>query len=393
VQLPAVFRGLPRTYWILWLGTLVDRLGGFVLPFLTIYLTTQRRLPIDEAAAIVSLGGGGGLAGSLLGGVLADHLGRKQTLVAGMSMAAVTILVMGLLREPWAIAALWLAYGFASGAARPAMSALVADVVPAGDRLRAYGLLHWAVNIGFAVSPITAGFLARRTFTGLFLADGATTLLMVALIAARVPPAPPPPQSEPAWRGMTRVFRDRVFVGFVALMFLVGAVYMQVESTLPADMIAKGITTETYGLVIAVNGALVMLLSPLVAGTLAKADPVRVIAGAAVLTAAGFGLNAVVSTGPLYAAAVVVWTLGEIASTPATSAVIAGMAPPEQRGRYGATYTMSWNLARFLGPPAGGLVLARLGSATLWIGCAGVGLLAAAGHAALRGRVKARLAG
>ena len=31
-------RGLPRTYWILWTGALINRLGGFVMPLLALYL-------------------------------------------------------------------------------------------------------------------------------------------------------------------------------------------------------------------------------------------------------------------------------------------------------------------------------------------------------------------
>ena len=36
---------LPPAYWLLWLGTLINRLGGFVIPFLTLYLTGQRDIP------------------------------------------------------------------------------------------------------------------------------------------------------------------------------------------------------------------------------------------------------------------------------------------------------------------------------------------------------------
>ena len=34
-------RSLPRQYWILFSGTLVNRFGTFVIPFLVIYLTTR----------------------------------------------------------------------------------------------------------------------------------------------------------------------------------------------------------------------------------------------------------------------------------------------------------------------------------------------------------------
>jgi MFS family permease len=282
--------------------------------------------------------------------------------------------------------------GLGGGAAGPASSALIADVVGAEDRMRAYGLRHWAVNIGFSVAPIAGGLLARRTYAGLFLADGATTLLAVALIAARVPAAPPPPAGPPAASSTTAALHDRTFLAFLGCTLLVAVVYTQVESSMPIDMIGKGISTETYGLVVALNGALVMLLTPAVTGALAKADPPRVVAGAAVLTAIGFGLNAVVATAPLYAVAVAIWTLGEITSTPATAAVVMGMAPRDQRGRYSGASAMTWKLARFVGPPAGGIVLAHVGSAALWIGCAGVAMMAAMAALSIAGRVRGRLA-
>jgi MFS family permease len=384
-----VFRGLPQSYWIVWAATLIDRLGGFAYAFLTLYLTGERQLSVEEASAILALAGLGGLAGSLLGGVLADHLGRKVTLSAGLLASSLLMGALAFARAPWAIAAAWLLYGLAGGVSRPASQALVADLVPEPDRLRAYGLLHWAVNIGFAVAPAVGGFLARRTFTGLFLVDGATTMVTALVVLAFVPGGPPPAQHESALRGLGRVFRDGPFVGFLLCMVGVAVVYAQAESSLPIDMIAKGATPETYGLVISVNGALIMLLSPALTGALARAEPMRVLAAAAVLTGVGFGLDAVVSTGPLYALTVVVWTIAEILATPASGAVVARRAPPEQWGRYNGAYAMSWSLARFLGPPAGGLVMAHLGAGTLWLACLGVGLGAGLALFGLSRRVKA----
>src|SRR6266545_582950 len=58
----ATFGGLPGAYWALWTGTLINRLGGFVQPFLAIYLTTERGLGIDVAGTVVALLGAGSLA-------------------------------------------------------------------------------------------------------------------------------------------------------------------------------------------------------------------------------------------------------------------------------------------------------------------------------------------
>ena len=37
-----LYASLPPTYWTIFLGTLVNRMGGFVVPFLAIYLTRER---------------------------------------------------------------------------------------------------------------------------------------------------------------------------------------------------------------------------------------------------------------------------------------------------------------------------------------------------------------
>lgn len=52
-------------------------------------------------------------------------------------------------------------------------------------RPRAYALLYWAVNLGYAVAA-AGGFLAGSGFWLLFILDEATTLMFAALIAVRL---------------------------------------------------------------------------------------------------------------------------------------------------------------------------------------------------------------
>ena len=50
----AMWRGLPPTYWVLWTGTLINKLGAFVVPFLTLYLTQERGFTVARATLIVT---------------------------------------------------------------------------------------------------------------------------------------------------------------------------------------------------------------------------------------------------------------------------------------------------------------------------------------------------
>src|SRR5215469_4741611 len=86
-------RALPRAAWILFFGTFLNKFGGFVVPFLTLYLTS-RRYSVSETSCAVAAYGIGSLMASLLGGHLADHLGRRQTILPSMFSGAATMMLL-----------------------------------------------------------------------------------------------------------------------------------------------------------------------------------------------------------------------------------------------------------------------------------------------------------
>ena len=76
------------------------------------------------------------------------------------------------------------------------VAAVIADTIPAEHRVQAYALLHWVINIGFAVAAIVGGLLADLDYQILFIADGATmaiygTIILIALPETRPPRTPP----------------------------------------------------------------------------------------------------------------------------------------------------------------------------------------------------------
>src|SRR5579871_37061 len=184
--LPAA-SGLPRRFWFIWAGALVNRLGGFVIPFLTLYLTQVRRLSVERAGFIVGLYGVGAIFAGPLSGALADRIGRRPTLLGATLCGAAAMTHLGFARGEWHIALSTLVLGLCNDAYRPPMMAMVADLVGPDLRVRAFGLLYWAANLGFAVAAVVAGLLSGVSFSVLFIGDAATTLLFGALVVATVP--------------------------------------------------------------------------------------------------------------------------------------------------------------------------------------------------------------
>src|SRR6476469_204139 len=88
--------GLPRQFWWLWTSTLVNRLGGFVVTFLALYLTVDPGYSASYAGLVAALYGLGGAGGAVLGGVLADRVGRRSTLLVAQIGAAASTALLGL---------------------------------------------------------------------------------------------------------------------------------------------------------------------------------------------------------------------------------------------------------------------------------------------------------
>ena len=68
----ADLKKLPAPYWVLFAGTLINRFGTFVFPFLALYLTRVGFTPAQAGIAIAMFGAGA-LCGGLFGGWLADQ--------------------------------------------------------------------------------------------------------------------------------------------------------------------------------------------------------------------------------------------------------------------------------------------------------------------------------
>jgi MFS family permease len=376
--------GLPPTFWWLWSGMLLFALATFVVPFLAFFLSARGLDPMQTGLAISLFGVGSAIA-SPIGGQMADRLGRRPTILAALVVSALCAATLGALSVIPAIVAVVTIFGLASNVARPAIGAVVADLIPEQDRPRAFGLVYWANNVGIGASLLIGGWFAEKSWQGLFLADAATTVLFAALVWRRVPETRPPEAARDAGSraGWSAVAADKRFCAFLGLHLVFCTVLMQFLAAAPIDMRAHGLSAQQFGYVFLVNTAMIAVLQPFVARVTAQLKPGPVLAGATALLGAGYAAYAVCGTTAQYAAATAVLSLGEIAYVPMASALVASMAPADLRGRYQGAFALGWGAASFLAPSLGSAVLGRWGSAALWIGCGAVAGTAALGQLAL----------
>ncbi|MEU4259653.1 MFS transporter [Streptomyces fradiae] len=382
--------GLPGGFWWLWLSTLVNRTGAFVLTFLSLFLTQELGFSGWYAGLVVALHGLGGIAGSPLGGMLSDRWGRRPTMVTGHLAAAAGAASLAVVTSPWAVAAVVLLMGVAMQSVRPAIGATIADQVPEHDRRRAYALNYWALNLGFAIAATGGGaalFLGYRT---LFLIEAVATALCAVIVFVRLPETRPeaPVNADGERSAAPRlttldVLRDGPFRTLVLLSLLVCTVFSTPWVGLPLTMTSTGLAPESYGVVIAVNGVVIVVFQLLVNRITEGRSTIGLLVVSALLFALGTGATALADTPLLFAATVVVWTIGEMVYIPVNAAATARLAPVHARGRYQGVMGMAWSVGGFVAPVTAGWVVEGPGPDVLWLGCAAVAVLAAVGYVVL----------
>jgi MFS family permease len=273
---------------------------------------------------------------------------------------------------------------------RPALTAAVADLVPAHARPRAFALIYWTINLGVATAGILGGLLADRSYWLLFVADAVTCLAFAVIIARAVPETRPQSTDGPGG-GYSRVLTDGVAMGLFVAILLGTTVFMQQLVTLPLAVRAHGLSASAYGVIYAVNPITVILAQPLVMRLVDRLRVVPTMAASVALIGVGFGLTAFADSIPLFALTVLIWTVGEIGFNAVGPALIVEIAPVELRGRYSGLIGTAFGGAALLGPLAG-TWLFGVSPNLLWLACLLAGGLSGAAVLALGPAIERRRA-
>ncbi|MFC9795304.1 MFS transporter [Streptomyces sp. NPDC057695] len=399
--IPSSFRGLPSVVWTIFAGTIVNRLGYLVTPFLVFFLAA-RGVTGAETSYVLGALGAGNLLGPAVGGVLADRIGRRATMLIGLVGASAAQGALFLAPGVWTMAAAALLISAAGSTVSPAAYALLADAVDSDRRRRAYALFGWGVNIGTAVAGVLGGYLAARGYWLLFVVDAGSMLAYALVVAVRLrdPKSGAAEAKEQApgsgggkdGIGYGVVLRDRLALLLLPLFGVQLFVYSLTEVALPLAVHDSGLSPAVYGAMAAVNAVLVVALQPFVTGRLAGFPQLAVQAVGSTLIAGGVALTGLADGVVGYTVSVVVWSLGEVVVAGIAAGVVANLAPAHARGRYQGAFSWTWGLARFAALTLGVAAYTTLGPSVLWWTALVAGIAAAAGTVALTARVNARAA-
>jgi predicted MFS family arabinose efflux permease len=378
------FKGLSKEVWWLALITFINRAGTMVLPFLSLYLTEDLNLSLAQVGWIMTSFGVGSLVGSWLGGKLTDKIGFYQVMFW-------SLLVTGFMFIGLQYVSTFL--GFAIGifltmmvadTFRPAMFVSLKAYSKPENQTRSLTLIRLAINLGFSFGPFLGGLIITTlSYSGLFWVDGITcisaVLLMKVLLKQKEFHANNLESSNENGEVVTSIYNDKPYWIFLAVVFLMGFIFLQLFTTMP--LYYKGVhklTEVEIGLIMAMNGFLIFLFEmPLIHYIEKKLlDKLKVISWSLVLFVLSFILlNASTWVGILVISMLLI-TLGEMLAFPFTNNFAMTRAPLGKEGRYLALYSMAFSLAHIFSAKTGMEVIDRFGFEVNWYLMGGLGLLA-----------------
>lgn len=373
------------------LGVFVNKLAAFIQIFLVLFLTVGKGYTAGQAGLALGVYGGGAVLGVLIGGTLADRLGARTATI--ISMAGSAVLIAAILYVPnypmmlVTVALVSLVGQFY----RPASMTLLTELTPQHQLVMITAMYRLSLNLGTTAAPLIGGALIVISYNWLFWAEALAALAYAVIAAVALPrrkALAATDQAEGATgeasgtdetgevtaraakrSGYRAMFADRRYLLFLVAMFINGVVYCQYLVTLPLDMTREGFNPWFYGILVALNGAMVIGLE-LPATKVTQHWPLRRAALCGFgLVAVGYAIYAFPPFFAVFVVGTIVWTLAEILGAPTLFAYPGLAAPEAVRGRYIASMQASFGLSYAVGPIVGALLWSQVGrSVWLWFG-------------------------
>ncbi|MFG2297144.1 MFS transporter [Streptomyces sp. NPDC048603] len=339
---------------------------GMYVPFTLVFFHHVTGLSFAVVGLVLTVTGLTGLAFMPLAGAAVDRFGAKRANLALYAVRALGFALYPLADSLPAFAAVALVTALADRSFPVVQQSLIGEVARGSARDRLQASLRALQNAGMGAGALlVSGVLAlwgNAAFDHTALGNAAAFAL-AGLLVSRVRPVRDAGTASagrpPA--GYRMVLRDRPFLGLTAANFLAALGYAALSVLFPLYIATWLHGPESLtGAAFTLNTVLCAGIGVLIAGRVRRSGARRTRSAAlgSLLFAAAFAGQIVLGTvrpgqtGLLIAllAIVVVYTLGELIHSTSGGALSVSAAPEPVRGRYLATYQLSYSLATALAP-------------------------------------------
>ncbi|MHA1459596.1 MAG: MDR family MFS transporter [Promethearchaeota archaeon] len=395
------YKGYPKPFKVLVFSTFIDRLGGFLLfPFFAFYITERFGVGATEVGFLFMVFAGGSLIGSTIGGALADKFGRRSMLLLGLISSGIGSILMGLVDNLYIFFILGAFLGILGDLGGPARQAMVVDLLPQEKHTEGFGLLRVFVNLSATIGPMLGVFIysESQSYMLLFVGDAVSSLITALIVFLVIPETKPEKREEKpeesvinTLKGYKEVFKDSLYIIFLAVSAITVLVYMQMNSTLSIFLLNEhSFPLEGFGLLLSMNALMVVLFQFWITKRVSKFAPMKMMALGTLLYMIGFGMYGFINEIYLFFIAMAILTVGEMIVLPVSQGVVAKFAPEDKRGRYMAVYGYHWSIPMLFGIIIAGLIMDYINPYLVWYLAGILSLIAIIGFLLLNRAAKVR---
>ena len=375
------FKGLSKEIWWLALITLINRAGTMVIPFLSLYLTTDLNFTFDQVAWVMTAFGMGSVVGSWLGGKLTDKIGYYKVMVRSLLTTGVLFIGLQFLDTFNTICFGIFLVMLVADMFRPAMFVALSAYSKPENKTRSVTLIRLAINLGFSAGPAVGGIIITTiSYGGLFWIDGITCILATLLLIKVLNPKKAKILDALVNENPQSAYKDKAFWIFLVAMTMFGIIFLQYFSTMPIyykDV--HDLTELEIGLLLGLNGAFIFIFEmPLIKWleNTKYTKPALMMFGA-ILTAASFLVLNMTPWIGILLFGMLFMTVGEMVAFPFSNAFAMDRAKKGNQGEYMALYTISFSIAHIFGHNAGFQLIDTFGFDNTWYIMTILGLLCA----------------
>ncbi|MFE6895071.1 MFS transporter [Streptomyces sp. NPDC057694] len=347
------------------LGMVVDAIGsGMYLPLSLLYFHHATGLSLTRVGAVMTTAAVISLVSNPIAGVLIDRFGARTVVVGGYLLRAAGFCVYPLVDNGAVMFAVVLVVAFGDMAYPPSIQSFVAEIVQGRARDELLAAQRSLRNAGLGAGGLLAGAVLALDSDSAYhvIVLGAAAGYLAAAACMRSIPtgrdgAPAGPRAARSG-GYRLVVRNRPFLALSLLNIPTAFGYMVLSVSLPVYLTQELDAADSLvGVLYAVNTAGIAVLQIPVTRFLVRFRRTRAVSAGAGIFGLSFLVYAALSTlsdnsvlivGVFGATAL--FTVGELLHGATASALVAGAAPEETRGRHMAVYQLSWAVPIALAP-------------------------------------------
>ena len=370
------YKGLRKEIYVLFACKLIDNAGSMIGPMFTLILSEKMGLDGKSIALLLSMFTIISMPVQLIGGKLGDKLNKKLIINVCDVLTSTIYIFCGIVGLNKATLLFYMFGSLLQNIEGPIYDSLIADFTTSADRDKAYSLDYIGLNLGLALAPAIGGLLLKNYLWLMFIISGVCELLSVIVFNIFIKDIKVTVDDSNIYEqtkdngDIISIFKENIILVYILIIFSLGTfTYTMYYYLMPLTLsFAHGDAGSIYfGTMSSTNCIVVFTCTVFITKLFSKFTSISKMIIAQVLQLLGYLIFVLFVGKPIaYYPAIIIFTLGEIANTIATSPYLTKRIPLNYRSRMLSLFSVVGTAVQCIGQVIVGDIYDTYGYVLAW---------------------------